>query len=125
MNFQATLLAFVLLPSMVSASQGTAEARKLLKKWGLGYCLSVYQKTETEHEAGGAMGGYFQLGQHSEEAYKNVRAFFNEKIPLDTRVMQISGKPNNLMRCLDAYESSEFDKLIRAQDKWTDSHKTK
>ncbi|OMQ24599.1 hypothetical protein [Serratia oryzae] len=113
------ILSFLLLLSFfVSANGDNSETRMVLKKWGMAYCLEIYQKTESADEAGSARSGYFQLGEHSEQAYKNVKNYFNRVIPEDKRVMQATGKPNNLMRCLDVYESLEYEKVIRAQDKW-------
>mgnify|MGYP006197345041 CR=1 FL=1 len=49
-----------------------------LKKWGLAYCIAEHVEGGAGH-GGAAMGGYFQLGSHeSEEAYANVRWFFDD-----------------------------------------------
>ncbi|WP_157236255.1 hypothetical protein [Chitiniphilus shinanonensis] len=93
-------------------------ARLTLKKWGMAYCLGTFQKSETEDEAGYARGGYFQLGEHAEPAYRNIRSYFNKVIPEDKKVMQATGKTSNLMRCLDAYEAPAYSKLIIQQDKF-------
>jgi hypothetical protein len=99
------------------ADEGVS-GRDMLKKWGMAYCLGTYQTQGPENEAGTAREGYFQLGSHYEQAYKNVRAYFKRVVPQDTRVMKDLGKPNNLMRCLDAYEHGDYSTLIRDQDRW-------
>lgn len=113
------LLLLVLISPMTLAQASSREDQRLmLKKWGLAYCLRTYQQQGPENEASIAMGGYFQLGGHYENAYENVRGFFKRKIPEDTKVIKESGKANNLMRCLDAYESSAYSKLVLEQDDW-------
>jgi hypothetical protein len=110
---------FLLFPLWsLSANKTNTEARITLKKWGMAYCLGTYQKTDTANEAGGARGGYFQLGEHVEPAYKNIKAYFDRVIPHDKRVMQQTGQPNYLIHCLDAYESAEYQTLIQQQDQW-------
>ncbi|GLS06023.1 hypothetical protein GCM10007860_31880 [Chitiniphilus shinanonensis] len=106
------------IPLLGHAADDVKQARLTLKKWGLAYCLSTYQKTETAKEASQAVGAYFQLGGHADGAYNNVEAYFNKAIPEDKKVMQATGKTNNLMRCLDAYEAPAYNKLIIQQDKF-------
>ncbi|WP_236183644.1 hypothetical protein [Pseudomonas protegens] len=108
----------LLLPMTTSIAGERDDMRLMLKKWGMAYCLGIYQQQGPENEAGTARGGYFQLGSHGEEAYKNVKDYFKRVVPADTKVLQESGKTNNLMRCLDAYESPEYSKLILDQDRW-------
>ncbi|WP_353328658.1 hypothetical protein [Chitiniphilus shinanonensis] len=106
------------LPLIGHAAEDIDNARLTLKKWGMAYCLGTFQKSETEDEAGYARGGYFQLGEHAEPAYRNVRAYFNRVVPQDMLVNSMSGKVNNLRRCLDAYEAPAYSKLIIQQDKF-------
>lgn len=113
------LILFALLLSMNFAMAGEHDdMRLMLKKWGMAYCLGTYQQQGPDNEAGMARDAYFQLGSHYEDAYKNVKKYFNRVVPADTKVSQGTGKPNNLMRCLDAYESPEYSKLILDQDRW-------
>ena len=113
-------LVLALLSPGLALSSELADARLSLKKWGLAYCLSTYQKgDDSKLDAGGAMDGYFQLGSHNEEmAYANVRKFFDKVIKTDQSVSHLTGQPLVLMKCLNAYESPSYKKMISSQDKF-------
>lgn len=112
------VLLALLVPMAVAIAGERDDMRLMLKKWGMAYCLGTYQQQGPDNEAGTARGGYFQLGSHKEEAYMHVKNYFKSAVPADTKVLQETGKTNNLMRCLDAYESSEYSMLILDQDRW-------
>ncbi len=114
------LVLTLLLPGVALSSGQLADARMSLKKWGLAYCLSTYQKDDNSKlDAGAAMGGYFQLGSHNDEiAYVNVRKFFDAAMKAEQRVSHQNGQPIVLMNCLDPYESPSYKKLISAQDRF-------
>ena len=112
------VLLALLLPMAFAMAGERDDMRLMLKKWGMAYCLGTYQQQGPDDEAGTARGGYFQLGSHEEEAYAHVREYFKRVVPADTKVLQETGKTNNLMRCLDAYESSAYSGLILDQDRW-------
>lgn len=111
---------FMLLPGLAIPSDQLSDARTSLKKWGMAYCLSTYQKDDhSKMDASLAMGGYFQVGSHNNEiAYSNVRKFFDAAMKTDQRVSKENGHPIILMNCLDAYESSSYKKIISTQDKF-------
>jgi len=108
----------LVLPIVGHTADDVQAARLTLKKWGMAYCLGTFQKSDSENEAGYARGAYFQLGEHADDAYRNVKAYFNRVVPEDTLVNSISGKANNLRRCLDAYEAPDYQQLILQQDKF-------
>lgn len=115
------ILALTLLtPGLAVPSEQLVDARLSLKKWGLAYCLSTYQKGESSKlDAGTAMDGYFQMGSHNdEEAYVKVRNFFDKAVGADQRVSHLNGQPLIVMECLNAYESPSYKKIISAQDKF-------
>ena len=60
------------------------------------------------------MNGYFQLGGHgSEEAYANVRRFFDTWVVERPAVPKMPGTDLSLMNCIDAYESVEYGRVVQ------------
>lgn len=100
------------------ADATTTEARLTLKKWGLAYCVTTH--VEGHREPGGAaMAGYFQTGSHqSEEAYRNVRSFFDAWVVERPSVPKLPGTDLSLMTCINAYESPEYEQVVREQDRF-------
>ncbi len=91
-----------------------------LKKWGLSYCINEHMQGEyIKSQAGMALGGYLQLGGHDLEVpYRKVRAFFDHGMK-KVGVAKESGEPLPFMRCLNLYESQEYQELIVSQDRYT------
>ena len=93
------------------------DARIKLKQWGLAYCIAGHVEGGSG-PGGAAMGGYFQLGSHgSEDAYRNVRRFFDTwaEHPL---ISKTPGTDLSLMSCINAYESDEYRRVVREQDRF-------
>lgn len=97
-------------------SSSRNDARIALKKWGVAYCLS--QHVEGDSAPGGsAMGAYFEAGAHdNEEAYQNVRTFFDDWVQQHPMIPKHPGNDLSLMPCLDASESVNYRRVIEAQD---------
>jgi hypothetical protein len=113
------LLVIILLicPAMAISSNKMTETRTILKKWGLAYCLSSNEKLK--NDAGLAMGGYFQLGGHDDEAaYVKVRGYFDAYLKKSKLVGQQTGQELTVLKCLDAYERADYDRLIKEQDRY-------
>ncbi|AMC35367.1 hypothetical protein ACFQNF_10045 [Iodobacter arcticus] len=104
-------------PAMAISATKVTETRSILKKWGLAYCLSSNE--QLKKEAGLARGGYFQLGSHDDEAaYVKVRGYFDAYLKKSRLVGQQSGEELTVMKCLDAYERPDYDRLIKEQDRY-------
>lgn len=98
------------------AAQG--DPRLTLKQWGLAYCVAEHVEGRSG-PGSAAMGGYFQLGSHeSEEAYANVRRFFDEWMAGRPAVPKTPGTDLSLMTCINAYESAEYGRVVREQDRF-------
>lgn len=104
-------------PAMAVSGNKMSETRGILKKWGLAYCLSSNEKLK--NEASLAMGGYFQLGGHDDEvAYVKVRGYFDVYLKRSRLIGQQTGQELVVMKCLDAYERADYDRLIKEQDRY-------
>lgn len=116
-----TLILLLLSFSLFSVNTYADEShgRIILKKWGMAYCLGKSNDKALSNDAGLARNGYFQLGEHDDDtAYVSVREYFDSALRADKLVGKETGKPNIVMMCLNAYESLEYDKVIRNQDKY-------
>ena len=95
-----------------------SDGRIKLKQWGLAYCIAEYVEG-AKPRAGAAMGGYFQLGSHgSEEAYREVRRFFDQWVAANPVVSKTPGNDLSLMNCIDAYESPGYKRVLQEQDRF-------
>lgn len=108
------------MPGIAMADGRTDDARQHLKKWGLAYCLNKYKKTAcSSTDESLAQEAYFQSGAHnSEQAYTKVRQFFDMAFKNNNDVDKERGEAIVLARCLDAYESVKYKKLIISQDRF-------
>ena len=87
----------------------------LLLMFGLAACSTH----AAQRPGSAAMGGYFQLGSHeSEEAYANVRRFFDEWVAERPAVPKTPGTDLSLMTCINAYESADYASVVREQDRF-------
>lgn len=121
MKYLLLLVSLVFAPGCASSGGLHVEdARINLKKWGLAYCLSAaLPEGAANEDASRAVGGYFERSSHDDEAaYASVRKYFDIAIIEATRASSEGGQPLSLMPCLDAYESRDYDPVIRAQDKY-------
>ena len=101
-----------------SAPAAADDPRLMLKQWGLAYCVAAHVEGRAA-QGGAAMNGYFQLGAHgSEEAYANVRRFFDDWVVERPAVPKMPGTDLSLMNCIDAYESAEYGRVVREQDRF-------
>ncbi|AZN36519.1 hypothetical protein [Iodobacter ciconiae] len=104
-------------PAIAISGNKVTETRSILKKWGFAYCLSSNEKLK--NEAGLAMGGYFQQSSHdAEAAYVKVRGYFDLYLKQNKLVGQQTGQEITVMKCLDAYERADYERLIREQDRY-------
>lgn len=103
------------------AADTEVDPRLTLKKWGLAYCIAENVEGRTA-QGGAAMGGYFQLGRHeSEDAYRNVRRFFDDWVAERPAIPKTPGTDLSLMTCINAYESTEYGRVVREQDRFLPS----
>lgn len=86
-----------------------------IKNFGFSYCLTMTQDQAFSSEAALAMGGYFQHGSYEEPAYKNLKAYINQYMNTKTEVYKIKATPAILMSCLDLYNSTEYNEVIKQQ----------
>ena len=86
-----------------------------IKNFGFSYCLTRAQDQSLSSEAALAMGGYFQQGAYEEPAYKNLKAYINQYMNTKTEVYKIKATPAILMSCLDLYNSTEYNEVIKKQ----------
>ena len=111
---------FLLVFGLAACSLRAADSdpRLTLKQWGLAYCIAEHVEGRAA-QGGAAMGGYFQLGSHeSEDAYRNVRRFFDEWVAQRPAVPKTAGTDLSLMTCINAYESAEYGRVVREQDRF-------
>ncbi|KGM56976.1 hypothetical protein N799_12270 [Lysobacter arseniciresistens ZS79] len=112
------VLLFVLGLAACSTHAADRDPRLTLKQWGLAYCIAEHVEGGAGH-GGAAMGGYFQLGSHeSEDAYANVRRFFDDWVEKRPAVPKTPGTDLSLMTCINAYESAEYASVVREQDRF-------
>lgn len=115
---RAVALALLALLAAYSAPAAADDPRLMLKQWGLAYCVAAHVEGSAD-QGGAAMNGYFQLGGHgSEEAYANVRRFFDTWVVERPAVPKMPGTDLSLMNCIDAYESVEYGRVVREQDRF-------
>ena len=81
-------------------------AQEYLHNYGIAYCLSKAERYR--EEAGIAMGGYFQLGQHGMDAQKQVEAYIDRQLEERLGGYQSSPMQAYLMRCLEISYSEEY-----------------
>ncbi len=116
-RFALTLMMFAVIGNAHGACEHDA-ARRNLQKWGLAYCITTHVEG-VNGQGSAAMGGYFQLGEHnSEEAYQHVRTFFDQWVASHPAGSPLPGTDLSLMACINAYQSIDYQTLIRAQDKY-------
>lgn len=111
---------FVLLALSVSCNTRATDndPRLTLKQWGLAYCIAEHVEGRAA-QGGAAMGGYFQLGSHEgEDAYRGVRQFFDDWVAERPAIPKTPGTDLSLMTCINAYESAEFGRVVREQDRF-------
>lgn len=126
MNLRFLLLCVFALPAIGDCAEpaqvyqktiADINPRLTLKQWGLAYCVAEHVEGRTA-QGSAAMGGYFQLGGHeSEDAYRNVRRFFDEWVAQHPAVPKTAGTDLSLMTCINAYESAEYGQVVREQDR--------
>lgn len=114
----STLPVWLMLLAAVSTPAAASDPRLALKQWGLAYCMARHVEGRAE-QGGAAMNGYFQLGGHgSEEAYANVRRFFDDWVAEHPAVPKMPGTDLALMTCIDAYESAAYARVVHEQDRF-------
>lgn len=120
MKFIIIGLTMTLSQGVIASKENIDAGRLTLKKWGLAYCLNKHKNnSDSGIDVESSLNGYFQTGIHTEEdAYKNVREYFDIEIKKTIVTGQETGKKIILMACLDAYESNNYKKIITRQDKF-------
>lgn len=98
-----------------------AVARLKLRNLAFCECLGmVYKEYDSLWIKDGSTAGYFETGAYGLDAYDSVRAaalsFLSRKIYSSKDVESLG-----LIKCLDFYNSREFDELVRRLDTDTDS----
>lgn len=84
--------------------------REYLHSYGIAHCLS---KSKTyQAEANLAMGGYFQLGNHSIEAQNKVKDFIEQKFIENLDGYKDTDMPAYIMRCLEISYTDEYQEFI-------------
>ncbi|WP_445116661.1 hypothetical protein [Acinetobacter sp. WZC-1] len=86
-----------------------------LKNFGFTYCLSKADDTALKAEASLAMGGYFQLGNYTEDAYLNIKNHIDKYMAGKNSTYQSTGKPSYLIQCLELYNSLSYFKKVKKQ----------
>ncbi|SPL70299.1 T6SS amidase immunity protein Tai4 family protein [Acinetobacter stercoris] len=86
-----------------------------LKNFGFTYCLTKSDDKFLGSEASQAMGGYFEKGVYDVEAYNQLKSYINKYLTENKSIYKESGMSSNLMKCLDLYNSSGYEKLIQKQ----------
>lgn len=95
------------------------DARNNLMGYGLAFCLHQYGGAPLKSEAGQALGGYFESGQHDHRmAYATVEKYFSEQMAAYTGVYKGSNEPAILMKCISIYQAIDFIEIIRKNDKY-------
>lgn len=86
-----------------------------IKNFGFSYCLTRAQDQSLSSEAALAMGGYFQQGSYEEPAYKNLKEYINQSMKAKTEVYKNQARPAILMSCLELYNSTEYNEMVKQQ----------
>lgn len=89
-----------------------------LKNFGFTYCLTKSNNEGLIDEASLAMGGYFQNGSYDENAYKNIKNFIDQELLRYNKIYKSTGATPIMMNCLDLYNSSKYNKIIKNQKKF-------
>ena len=101
----------ILLSSSIYADD-LSRVQEYLHNDGIAYCLShseIYA-----NEANIARGGYFQLGEHSHEAAKQVQNYIDQALKEALGSYQYSKeKAAYLMRCLEISYSTQYRNYIK------------
>ena len=103
--------------SCANAQSYRQKARNNLQKWGIAYCMF---KTSAEPRAnalyGNAQAAYFELGSHSEEAYREIEKFIDEylKIPYQGKEHQ----DLSIQKCLDLIHNKDYNNRVKYCDRW-------
>jgi tryptophanase len=106
MSITKIVLGLSLLFSTYSYADDEPRTKEYLHSYGIAYCLS---KTERyKEEASIAMGGYFQIGDHSIQAQNQVRKYIDQQIQKSLDGYQGSHLSAYLMRCLEISYSKEY-----------------
>ncbi|NHB58118.1 hypothetical protein G9F32_08805 [Acinetobacter sp. 194] len=86
-------------------------AQEYLHNYGIAYCLSKAERYR--EEAGIAMGGYFQLGQHGNDTQKLVRAYIDRQLEANLGGYKDKKMKAYLMRCLEISYSTQYRNYIK------------
>lgn len=95
-----------------------SKAESELQNYGFSYCLSKTYDESLREEAVVAMHGYFEMGNHSEEAYANIRSYIDLQLYKTNDVYKISGKKAYLMRCIEVFNSRDYLRKVKKQHKF-------
>jgi hypothetical protein len=121
-KYHALLFSLPLLLASTSSVAGKFDARENLRKWGFSYCMRQYSiSEEAKLDAGRAMGGYFENGQHNSEiAYESIRKYIDSTMKTHSFIGKDSSVRLVLMQCIAIYESTNFKSKIAENDKYID-----
>lgn len=100
----------ILLSSSIYADD-LSRAQEYLHNDGIAYCLSHSEIYAAE--ANIARGGYFQLGEHSHEAAKQVQNYIDQALKEALGSYQYSKEKAYLMRCLEISYSTQYRNYIK------------
>ncbi|QER41105.1 hypothetical protein F2A31_04400 [Acinetobacter suaedae] len=113
------ILSFIFLTTACHAkSYNLTQEQMQIKNFGFSYCLTKFNSKPLSDEASKAMGGYFQKGNHDENAYKNIKEFINNYVVNDNNVYKDTNDKSILMTCLDLYNLKEYNDIVKKQDKF-------
>lgn len=90
-----------------------------LKNYGLGYCITTLNKDKnsiTTKDIDIAIGGYFNLMTYDYDVTRKVIHYILKNAKKISSISKHSGNPINFMRCMEIYNSKEFDLFIIEQD---------
>lgn len=92
-----------------------SKAESELQNYGFSYCLSKTHDESLRVEAAAAMHGYFEMGNHSEEAYANIRSYIDFQLNKTNDVYKFSAKKAYLMQCIEVYRSTNYLNEVKKQ----------
>ena len=90
-----------------------------LKNYGLGYCITTLNKDKnsiTTNDIDIAIGGYFNLMTYDYDVTRKVIHYILKNAKRISSISKHTGSPINFMRCMEIYNSKEFDLFILEQD---------
>lgn len=90
-----------------------------LKNYGFSYCLSQSDDMTMQFETSHAMGGFFETGTHGQPAYDNVKKYIDNYLMNKVGEYKDTGKTAILMGCLDMYNTTGYDQLIKKQKRFS------